>query len=366
MLDALTKIQTKMGSHSRSDINHGNTTMLEAKGLGKSFGATVALKDLSLFVEQGEVLALLGESGSGKTTLLRIIAGFEAPSAGKLFVQGAEIASNKLLIPPEKREVGMVFQDYALFPHLTVAQNIQFGLQSLLNKEEKEARVRETLHLVGLVNMEKRYPHELSGGQQQRVAIARALAPKPKLLLLDEPFSNLDESLKAQVRKEVKDLLKQLGITAVFVTHDTKDALATADRIAMLRNGELQQQGSPMELYSQPANQYVASYFSPVNWLDRQWASKQKGAIGMENADGFSLGIRPAHIAPAEAFSQPDIFTFEAEMKSIAFLGDYWEVLLQAEGQEDILVWLSYQPNTQIEEVSTWACQMKNIIQIVD
>jgi iron(III) transport system ATP-binding protein len=209
---------------------------------------------------------LLGESGSGKTTLLRIIAGFEVADQGNVKLSETVLFDTKKFVQPEKRGIGMVFQDYALFPHLNVLKNISFGLKG--SSDEKAKRSAELLKLVELTGYEKRYPHELSGGQQQRIAIARALAPSPSLILLDEPFSNLDESLKNKVRQDIQAILKKAGTTAIFVTHDTKDALAVADKVIVLHEGKMQQNDTPQRLYQHPANLVVARLFGHTNIIN--------------------------------------------------------------------------------------------------
>jgi iron(III) transport system ATP-binding protein len=216
-----------------------------------------ALSNINMEVEKGEIVALLGESGSGKTTLLRIIAGFETPDAGTLNLNDTEIT----FLKPEKRNIGMIFQDYALFPHLTVVENIQFGMKHL-SKELKYSETNSLLQLLQIDELKKRYPHQISGGQQQRVAIARSIAAKPEMLLLDEPFSNLDKSLKDSVRKEIRNILKKTSTTAIFVTHDIEDAVAVADKIVILKDGIIQQQATYFDLYYTPANIYVASISS--------------------------------------------------------------------------------------------------------
>ncbi len=222
-----------------------------------------AVNNISFEVEEGEILSLVGESGSGKTTLLRLIAGLEHPDSGSISLSGQVIVEGGKSVPAHERQVGMVFQDYALFPHLTILENVKFGLKKANGNPEKIAK--ETLHLVGLQDDYSKYPHQLSGGQQQRVALARAIAPNPKILLMDEPFSNLDAMLKDQVREEIRQIIKKTGITAIFVTHDTKDALSTADRIAILHKGLLQQIDIPKNLYEYPINPYVANFFGKRN-----------------------------------------------------------------------------------------------------
>lgn len=196
----------------------------------------LTINNFSLKIEQGEIVAILGESGSGKSTILRLLAGLETPMSGIISIDGKNMVDNQTFVPPEKRGIGMVFQDYALFPHMTVEKNIKFGLREMTRKEKQE-RIEEMLALVNLSDYRKRYPYELSGGQQQRVALARALAPAPSLLIFDEPFSNLDASLQVKIRNELKSILKQTGITSIFVTHDQADAIALADRIVFIEKG---------------------------------------------------------------------------------------------------------------------------------
>jgi iron(III) transport system ATP-binding protein len=225
-----------------------------------------AVSDITFSVEQGEVLALLGPSGSGKTTVLRLIAGFESPDRGQVFLRAMEVSRPGHNLPPEKRGVGMVFQDYGLFPHLSIAQNVAFGLYHV-SPSEKKRRVHEILQLVGLIGFEDRYPHELSGGQQQRVALARALAPSPIVILLDEPFSNLDPDMRSRMRSEVHQILKQVGATAVLVTHDHEEAFAMADKIGVLNGGRIEQFDTPEMIYHTPSTPFVADFVGQADFL---------------------------------------------------------------------------------------------------
>ncbi len=205
------------------------------------------INNFSIDINKGEIIAILGESGSGKSTILRLISGLEVPSSGHIKVDNRVLVDDDYFLQPEKRGVGMVFQDYALFPHMTVGQNIKFGLKDMKSKE-KEMRVAEVLNLVDLEGYEKRYPHELSGGQQQRIALARALAPRPSLLLMDEPFSNLDTNLKSKIREELKQIIDKSRITSIFVTHDKEDAINIANRVIILKEGELVKAGNPKDV----------------------------------------------------------------------------------------------------------------------
>ena len=225
-----------------------------------------AVDTLTLTVQQGEILALLGPSGCGKTTTLRLIAGFETPDSGRVVIRGETMAGPRRWVPPEARGVGIVFQDYALFPHLTVAQNVGFGLKPL-GPSARQERLGQILELVGLQSFRNRFPHELSGGQQQRVAVARVLAPAPALVLLDEPFSNLDADLRAQMREEVEKLLRNTGTTGIFVTHDQEEAFTLSDRVGVLNEGRLEQLDTPERIYHHPATPFVAEFVGAADFL---------------------------------------------------------------------------------------------------
>jgi iron(III) transport system ATP-binding protein len=237
---------------------------IEVAGVEKRFGSTPVLRGVDLYVPEGAVVALLGPSGCGKTTLLRTIAGLESADAGSVVIGGRPVVGPGLDVAPERRRVGMVFQDWALFPHLDVAGNVGYGLS---RRERSAARIEAALELVGLGGMGRRQPGTLSGGQQQRVALARAIAPQPSVLLLDEPFSNLDTTLRVQVRTELHHLLVELGITAVFVTHDQEEAFVLGDQVAVMVGGEIVQQAPPADLYAEPASPWVAQFIGDANLL---------------------------------------------------------------------------------------------------
>lgn len=216
------------------------------------------LEDFDLNIRKNQTLSILGESGSGKSTILRLIAGLEKPKMGKLVIGNKIMNNENTFVPPEKREVGMVFQDYALFPHMTVFENISFGIDQLSKRERKE-KVMETLNLIDLVDHRDKYPHQLSGGQQQRTALARAIVTEPKILLLDEPFSNLDTNLKNNIRESLKEIISKIGITTIIVSHDKLDALKLADQLVVLKEGEIVQKGVPEKLISKPETVYTES-----------------------------------------------------------------------------------------------------------
>jgi iron(III) transport system ATP-binding protein len=238
---------------------------LECHALHKSFGGQAAVRDVTLAVRSGKLTALLGPSGCGKTTLLRLVAGFEIPDQGTITIKGRVVAGNGQYVPSEARRVGMVFQEYALFPHLSVIDNVAFGLRGSATK--KQARAAEVLSLVGLDGFAARMPHELSGGQQQRVALARALAPRPDVMLLDEPFSNLDAALRTQVRAEVRSILLTAGTTAIIVTHDQQEALSLADEVAVMIDGMIHQIAPPQALYLAPKTRAVAGFIGEANFV---------------------------------------------------------------------------------------------------
>ncbi len=266
---------------------------VQLQSVSKRFGSTVALDDASLTVLSGEFVALLGPSGCGKTTLLRIIAGFEAPDAGAVRIAGHTVAGSAWR-PPERREVGMVFQDYALFPHLTVAQNVAFGLP----RRGHDRRVAQVLELVGLPELGARLPHELSGGQRQRVALARALAPAPQIVLLDEPWSSIDPLLRSAMRDELAAILRAAGTTVLLVTHDQEEALALADRVALMRAGRIVQVDSPERLYHEPADRWAAEFVGVANFLPADLAGGRAltpvGAVAVAGPDGVcEVLVRP-------------------------------------------------------------------------
>ena len=316
---------------------------LALKGLGKSFGPVPAVIDVDLALRQGEFVSLLGPSGCGKTTTLRMIAGFMKPTAGSIEMNGVVLSSTAHVVAPEKRGMSMIFQSYAIWPNMTVGQNVAFGLQlRKLGKAEIQERVDRILDVVRMKHLKDRYPAELSGGQQQRVALARAIVIEPEVLLLDEPLSNLDASLREEMRSEIRRLHDAFQITTVYVTHDQAEAMVTSDRIVVMNHGRIEQTDDPVTLYNSPKTRFVAGFIGRTNFLD--------GTIEGERIvfDGFTL---PAGLAPdpgtlpkQASFSiRPQTIVIERRSPAApdsgwwiegtvverAYLGEYWEYLVR-------------------------------------
>ncbi len=273
------------------------------KDIDLSFGKLHVLKNINLSIKPGEFFAFLGPSGCGKTTLLRLIAGFERAQTGKVYIGGEDVTE----LPPWKRNVGMVFQNYALWPHMTVRKNVAFGLEEKkVPKDEIEKRVNAILDLVDLRDLADRRPSQLSGGQQQRVALARTLVVQPRVLLLDEPLSNLDAKLRIQMRRELRELQQKLALTTIFVTHDQEEANTTADRIAVINKGIIQQVGNPMELYDQPRNLFVANFLGVANIIKGE--IRKEGNVFKFVSEGFVIDIkggRTPEVGPCSAVFRP-------------------------------------------------------------
>jgi iron(III) transport system ATP-binding protein len=320
---------------------------VRVRGLSKSFGPIDAVRELNLEIDRGELMAVLGPSGCGKTTLLRVIAGFEQPDAGCVVVSDEVVAGPGRTIPPEKRRVGMVFQDYALFPHLSVEGNVAFGLTNR-PREERDALTRRTLELVGLQHKARTGVHELSGGERQRVALARALAPEPELVLLDEPFSSLDATLRGGLRREVELILRDAEATALLVTHDQEEALSLADRVAVMRDGEIVQVGPPVEVYGEPATRWAAQFVGEVNVL----SGVARGG-GVETELGV-FDLRAPATGSVHVAVRPEQFELRADGNGNArvvareFRGHDVLYRLRHEGGKTLLVQL---PSLELHEV---------------
>ncbi|MEU4511282.1 ABC transporter ATP-binding protein [Nonomuraea wenchangensis] len=320
--------------------------MIELKSLCKSFDGVPAVRDLDLVVGRGEFLCLLGSSGCGKSTTLRMIAGFVQPDSGSVLIDGVDVSG----YGPDARPTSMVFQDYAIFPHLTVAENIEFGLKAQkLAKDERARRTGEALDLVGLTGLGGRRPNELSGGQQQRVAVARSLAVRPSVLLMDEPLSNLDAKTRIQLRTQLREIQRDTGTTIVYVTHDQEEALALGDRIAVMKDGSLEQLGSGHEIYLAPSNGYVADFVGITNWLageyaggsDESWEVNVAGAVlsatpastssSVSPGSPVDVSIRPEDVSLSEGDATGD-GVLRGVVRDVQFLGPVVRTYVEAAG----------------------------------
>jgi iron(III) transport system ATP-binding protein len=310
---------------------------LRIQGLTKKFGAFTALDDISLEITEGEFVCFLGPSGCGKTTLLRAIAGLDIQTTGRIEQGGRDISA----LPPSRRDFGIVFQSYALFPNLTAAQNVAYGLShARARRAEVAGRVRNLLEMVGLGEHGRKYPAQLSGGQQQRVALARALATSPGLLLLDEPLSALDAKVRVHLRHEVRELQRRLGVTTIMVTHDQEEALTMADRIVVMRGGAIEQVGTPLEIYREPASPFVADFIGVMNFLAATVVGDGRVRLGglvlACDADGWApgtevtLAIRPEDIV-VQAASPGAPNTVRMRVEALAFLGSFFRADLVAD-----------------------------------
>lgn len=332
---------------------------VKLENVSKKFGNIVAADNVCFDINEGEFFTILGPSGCGKTTTLRIIAGLERADSGRIFFNDADITNT----PTYLRGTGMVFQNYALWPHMTVFDNISFGLKiRKFSRDEINRRVKEVLELVKLSGLENRYPHQLSGGQQQRIALARALVIEPKVLLLDEPLSNLDAKLRVEMRGELKSLQRRLKITTIYVTHDQDEALILSDRIAVMNNGKILQVDSPMEIYNRPKNLYIASFIGKCTLLKGEVQSIENGYVAVKCGDmvvwgvpsqddlSFRIGdmvaciFRPENFR-MEASSLDNVFL--GYVKQVSFLGSYNEIKIRV-GDNDILVNLNTEVNLNV------------------
>ncbi len=314
---------------------------LDISHLEKSFGTNRVVKDFNLGIEKGEFVSLLGPSGCGKTTVLRMVAGFEVPTAGKIAIDGQDVVALK----PNQRNVGMMFQAYALFPNLTVAQNVGFGLKVKgIARAEIDSRVTEMMRMIGLPDKGGAYPFQLSGGQQQRVALARALAPRPRVLLLDEPLSALDAKVRVSLRTEIRDIQRELGITAIFVTHDQEEALSISDRIVVMNGGIAEQVGSPFEIYNRPTTKFVANFVGTLNTFDARVDDAEKGIVtlagvpvtlpegGLATAKGanIALALRPEAVQLGRGDTHDVVLP--AVVEAVHFMGSVIRLRVNAGG----------------------------------
>ena len=331
-----------------------SSSVLSCENVTKQFGqgALPAVDRVGFSLQEGELLGLLGPSGCGKTTLLRLVAGFEQPEVGEIALAGQLVCGSvSQWVPPERRRVGVVFQDYALFPHLSVIENVAFGLKQLcrrgqLPKQQITTLAKEAITLVGLAGMEQRYSHELSGGQQQRVALARALAPRPPLILLDEPFSNLDVQVRLRLRQEVRDILKSIGASGIFVTHDQEEALAIADKVAVMQNGRLVQLATPEEIYQAPASRFIAEFVTQANFVSASrrregWETELGMVPALAVAEGADCG--ELMICQEDLQIKPDV-AGSVEVQGRQFLGREYQYTLRL-------------PSAQVLQVRTSAGQ---------
>ncbi|MGX1831045.1 ABC transporter ATP-binding protein [Paenibacillus taichungensis] len=295
---------------------------MEIRGIQKSFNRTPALLPTDLTLQHGQFTTLLGPSGCGKTTLLRMLAGLEQPDAGEIVADGKSFysATKRIDVPTHKRNLGMVFQDFALWPHMTVYENVAFGLKAGKEKSNLRQKVTEALGMVRLQGMEDRYPHQLSGGQQQRVAFARAVAVRPGIILFDEPLSALDAVLREEMRIEMMSLVRDMGLTALYVTHDQVEAMSMSDEIVVMEKGRILQKGTPETIYASPSDPFVASFIGKSNWLTPNQSM-----------------VRPEHVSWSK--TGHDDLCYQAVVLSVSYVGERYEIRVQMEG---LGVWTAY------------------------
>jgi len=314
---------------------------LQVDNISIGYADKTVIEGVSFQLRQGEIACLLGPSGCGKTSVLRAIAGFEPIIEGNIKLQGKTVSSPAMFLPPEKRHIGMVFQDFALFPHLTVAKNIGFGLQKL-SRKLRQQRVEELLELVGLTDAKNQYPHQLSGGQQQRVALARAMAPRPDILLLDEPFSSMDTELREQLAREVRDLLRQDGVTAIMVTHDQHEAFVMADQIGVLGQGKLLQWGNGYDLYHHPSSRFVADFIGqgvliPGEIITDNKIHTELGLVSGKITSPAATGQQVNLLLRPDDIIHDDNSPLKAEIVARAFRGAVYLYTLKLQSGQKIL-----------------------------
>ena len=352
-----------------SQLETRNQGFLRTESLIKRFGDVVAVDEVSISIQKGEIFALLGSSGCGKSTLLRIMAGFETPTSGKVFLDDSDIS----LLHPYERPINMMFQSYALFPHLNIWDNIAFGLKREgMPPTQIRARVEEMLNLVQLTGYAKRRPHELSGGQQQRVALARSLAKKPQLLLLDEPLGALDKKLRQQTQFELVNIIESVGVTVVMVTHDQEEAMTMASRIAVMHHGRVLQVGTPKEIYECPVNRFVADFIGNVNLFDGQLTADEQdrceitteqGVMHIDHGIGGALGmplavaVRPEKIYIAKNKPDVKVNLFSGKVREIGYFGSYTSFIVETPAGRKVVI---TEPNgSRLENLEvTWDDQV--------
>ncbi|ASA21576.1 ABC transporter ATP-binding protein [Paenibacillus donghaensis] len=335
---------------------------IEMKRISKVFGSAQALHYIDLTIEEGEFVAILGPSGCGKTTLLRILAGFEQPTTGQISLNGKLVAGDGLVLPPEKRRIGMVFQSFALWPHMNVTEHIRFPIRTHKEtpariKQNEQERVNQVLELTGLTKLASRMPHELSGGQKQRVAIARAIAPEPSLLLMDEPLSSLDAMLRMDMRREIQDVHRRTRSAIVYVTHDQGEALAMADRIVVMKDGQIEQVGTPQDIYLRPQTEFVARFVSKSNLVEGRWVNNRFVPKGSDHEawDGLPVGT---HFKNSGQYPvRPDQFSISrepgagipGEIVNVQFQGNVFHYnVLSGTQQWEVVSPLQFQRNDKI------------------
>ncbi|MGE7765824.1 ABC transporter ATP-binding protein [Peribacillus sp. NPDC096540] len=344
-----------------------NKNDVEVKGAFKQFGSNVVLNGIDLEVKQGELLTLLGPSGCGKSTTLNLIAGFLEADRGEVYIKG----NNVTKVPPYKRDLGMVFQTYSLFPHMTVYENLSFGLKlRKVGKAEQKKKISKALELVKMSGLENRYPRELSGGQRQRVAISRALVVEPELLLLDEPLSNLDAKLRHELRAEIKRLQKEIGVTTIFVTHDQEEALSMSDRVVVMNAGKIEQISTPTDIYNHPKTEFVFQFIGKSNCFEGKVSEVDKRRISvkigddithvdadnimgndndLKTGDEVKMYIRPekVQIVPAEGTALSHLDFHKAKISQINYLGTSWEINVLLQGKSVQILTSSFNSSWQ-------------------
>lgn len=343
--------------------------ILKLDRISRRFGATCALDAVSLDIRRGEVVCLVGPSGCGKSSLLRLIAGVDVPDSGAITLDGRQIAGPDGFVEPENRHIGFMFQDYALFPHLTVRDNILFGLKHL-PRAQAAAQADAVIARIGLGALVARYPHTLSGGEQQRVALARALAPQPLVLLMDEPFSNLDRGLREYVREETLATLRDMGATAIIVTHDPEEALSVGDRVVLMRDGRVVQAGTGYQLYDRPNSIYAARFLGPCNQLPAQVAGgRARTALGDFAAPGFAEGavvvvcIRPQALFPVEICADHITADQRGTLTDRAFMGEVEQLTLRVAGlDQPVRMRTTRRLNSMMGEVVRFGVDTKQVM----